>query len=135
MLGTQRRVLDSYAVLALLHEEAGAEEVAELLTSARRSGHTIYINEINVGEVYYIVARYRSLDDADRVLDHLRALPLEFVANAWSDVLDAARIKATHALSYADAFAASTAKRLGAMLVTGDPEFRSVAAEIEIHWL
>lgn len=135
MPGKQRRVLDSYAILALLHDESGAGEVADLLASALRGGQPLCVNEINVGEVYYVVARHRSEDEADRVLDHLRALPLEFVANAWPDVLDAARIKAAHALSYADAFAASTARRLGAVLVTGDPEFRSVADEIEIHWL
>lgn len=100
-----------------------------------RGGKPLHVNEINVGEVYCIVARHRSPNEADRVLDHLRALPLEFVANAWPDVLDAARIKAAHPLSYADAFAASTARRLGAVLITGDPEFRSVADEIEIHWL
>ena len=135
MPGKQRRVLDSYAILALLQDESGAEEVADLLASALRAGQPLYINEINVGEVYCLVARHRSPDDGERVLDHLRALPLEFVANAWPDVLDAARIKAAHALSYADAFAVATARRLGAVLVTGDPEFRSVAEEIEVHWL
>lgn len=135
MPATPRRVLDSYAVLALLHEEAGAGEVADLLTAALESGEPLYINEINVGEIFYVVAKHRSPDEVERVLDHLRALPLEWVPNGWPDVLDAARIKATHPVSYADAFAAATARRLDAVLVTGDPEFRSVADLVEIHWL
>ena len=135
MPGTQNKVLDSYAVLALLNEEAGADEVADLLTAAMERGRPVYINEINVGEVFYVVAKHRSPAEAERVLDHLRALPLEFVSNAWPDVMDAARIKAAHPLSYADAFAAATARRLDAVLVTGDPEFRSLSGSVKIHWL
>ncbi|MHB1194423.1 MAG: PIN domain-containing protein [Longimicrobiales bacterium] len=130
-----RSVLDSFAILALLNDEKGGAEVAELLRSAMGGRRSLHMNEINVGEVFYIVAKHRSPADAERVLDHLRALPLDFVPNAWADVLDAARIKAEHALSYADAFAVSTARRLGASLVTGDPEFRSVECAVEIHWL
>lgn len=113
-----KRVLDSFAILALVNDERGAEEVAELLRSAMESGQALYINEINVGEVYSIVAKHRSPGAAERVLDHLRALPLDFVPNSWSDVLDAARVKAAHPLSYADAFAVSTARRLGVPLTT-----------------
>lgn len=130
-----RSVLDSFAILALLNDERGGAEVAELLHSAMEGRRSLHMNEINVGEVFYIVAKHRSPADAERVLDHLRALPLDFVPNAWGDVLDAARIKAGHSLSYADAFAVSTARRLRAPLVTGDPEFRCVARSVEIHWL
>jgi predicted nucleic acid-binding protein len=38
-------------------------------------------------------------------------------------------------LSLADAFAAATAITMDASLVTGDPEFRSVANLVEIQWL
>jgi predicted nucleic acid-binding protein len=38
-------------------------------------------------------------------------------------------------VSYADAFAAATARRLDAVLVTGDPEFRSLSGSVKIHWL
>jgi predicted nucleic acid-binding protein len=37
-------------------------------------------------------------------------------------VLSAARIKAAHPISYADAFAVATAKAEAARLATGDPE-------------
>jgi len=37
-------------------------------------------------------------------------------------VLEAASIKATHALAYADAFAIATAMAYDASLLTGDPE-------------
>jgi predicted nucleic acid-binding protein len=53
----------------------------------------------------------------------------------FTDVLEAARVKAQFPLSYADAFAISTALRSQAMVVTGDPEFRAVAHLVEILWL
>ena len=47
----------------------------------------------------------------------------------------AARLKAHHKLSLADAFAAGTAMQLGARIVTGDPEFKSISHMVEILWL
>ena len=44
-------------------------------------------------------------------------------------------IKAGHALSYADAFAAALARSLNAVLITGDPEFRSVESLVRVEWL
>lgn len=130
-----RRLLDSYAILALLNDEAGAAAVAEHLRAAIETNALLLVNEVNVGEVYYIVARHRSMADAERVLDHLEALPVEIVGNAFDDVLDAARIKATHALSYADAFAVATALRYDATVVTGDREFATVEGLIAVEWI
>lgn len=131
----RRRLLDSYAILALLNDEDGADAVADHLRAAIETGAPLLINEINVGEVYYIVAKHRSIDDAERVLDHLETLPLEVVGNTYDDVLDAARIKATHPLSYADAFAVATAARFDAVVVTGDREFETVEELVTVEWI
>jgi predicted nucleic acid-binding protein len=128
-------LLDSYAVLALLNDEPGAEAVAEILREAARDGETVLINEINVGEIYYIVAKARSESAAERVLQMLETLPLEFVGNAFVDVMTAARIKARHPISYADAFAVDTALRYGARIVTGDREFESVTELVSVEWI
>ena len=132
---TKRRLLDSWAILAFLNDEDGAAEVAEHLRTAIETEAPLLVNEINVGEVYYIVARHRSIDAAERVLDHLETLPLELVPNAFDDVLDAARIKAVHPLSYADAFVVATAVRFGATVVTGDREFEAVSELVPVEWL
>lgn len=57
------------------------------------------------------------------------------MSNAFDDVLEAARIKALHPLSYADAFAVATAARFGATVVTGDREFEAVEGIVPIEWL
>jgi hypothetical protein len=38
-------------------------------------------------------------------------------------------------LFYADAFATALAKQNRARLMTGDPEFKAVEAEVAVHWL
>jgi uncharacterized protein len=128
-------VLDSYAILTLLNDEPGAAAVADLMRSAIDGEAALFLNEINVGEVYYIVARHRSAAAADRVLDHLETLPLERVSNDYAAVLDAARVKARHRLSYADAFVVATAARLRATVVTGDREFASVEEMVDVRWI
>jgi predicted nucleic acid-binding protein len=133
--GKTRRLLDSYAILAFLNDEEGAEPVARLLQEAAQDGTRLLVNEINVGEVYYIVAKHRSEDAAEQVLLHLDRLPLELVSNDFDAVMEAARMKARFPLSYADAFALATAVRFRARLVTGDPEFEVAEDLVEVEWL
>lgn len=65
----------------------------------------------------------------------LPSLPVTVVENSLEDVIAAARIKAAHALSFADCFAAATAIRESAPLVTGDPELRKLGKALEIDWI
>ncbi len=93
------------------------------------------MNEVNIGEVYYLTAKERSLDKAEEFLHRLETLPIRALSNTFTQVLAAARLKAQVPVSYADAFAVATAIREQARLVTGDPELRSVAHLVEIHWI
>ena len=128
-------VLDSYAMLAYLEKEKGAEKVS-LLLKEHQSGQGSLMNTINAGEVYYILARERSREKADMFIDIIApALNIIFVDNNLQDVIEAARIKAAHPLSFADAFAVATAVKYQATLVTGDPEFRSVGKMVSIIWI
>lgn len=93
------------------------------------------MNEINVGEVYYTIARERSPELAEAFLVHLERLPIKTVSNSFADVLAAARIKAQFSLSYADAFAVATAIREKAVVMTGDPEFQAVQHLVTMEWV
>ncbi len=128
-----KRVFDSFALLAYLKKEARFEKVKNLLSE---KDPQIFINDINVGEVYYIIARERGTDAADffsQII--LPSLPIQRVENSIQEVIEAAKIKAEFAISYADCFAAMTAKKENACLVTGDPDFRKIENLIEIEWL
>jgi len=110
-------VLDSWAVLRYLEDaEPAASAVAELLATVRPA-----MSWINLGEVFYVVARLHGEDEAGAAVRDVR----DAVAARLPDerqVLEAARIKAAHPLAYADAFAAALALTQGAVLWTGDPE-------------
>ncbi len=94
------------------------------------------MNEINIGESYYILARKRGPEKADCLLDIiLPGLPIRSAANDFHDVIAAARIKAQYPLSFADCFTVETARREGAAIPTGDPEFKSVEHLVTIEWL
>ena len=121
--------------MAFLGKESGFETVRALLREAEASGEPALMNEINVGEVYYLTAKERSLGKADEFLHLLETLPIRVLGNTFPQVLEAARLKAKLPISYADAFALATAIREQAVLVTGDPEFRAIGGLVEIEWI
>lgn len=131
-----KRLFDSYALLAYLNEEAGYEMVKDLLNRAQDSGSLILMNEINIGETYYILFRERGPEKSDYFLETiLSSLPIVMVANDFQHVIEAARIKAEYPLSFADCFTVATAYREKASVITGDPEFKKVEHLIEIEWI
>ena len=128
-------VLDSYALLALLRAEPGADQVRELLEHAVGHDAPVHMTEVNYAEVQYITRR-KNGDAAWKVIaDQLTAAPIEFHP-ATRELADlAASFKARFRVSLADAFAAALAKQQEAALVTGDPEFKALEKEIKLVWL
>lgn len=132
---TEIYVLDSYAVLTLLRDEPGSDFVAALFQRAQRDEIAVLMAWVNVGEVAYIVERRWGRGRLIEMLGTLEATAVRFVPAGRELALGAARIKAAHPLAYADAYAAALAIQERAVLVTGDPEFRSLGADPVIHWI
>ena len=128
------RVFDSWAILAYAQDEPAADLVENLLLESSRLQNGL-ISSMNLGEVWYTLARRRSRHLADQQLVTLAEIGLQRIDVDWPMVLQAADFKSRHKISYADAFAAALAKQRDAELVTGDPEFRTIESEISIHWL
>ena len=123
-------------MLSYLNKETGFEKVREALAEAQVSDGSLLMNEINVGETYYILHRQRGVQKAEYFLDTvLVGLPILLVQNDFQDVIDAARIKAEYPLSFADCFAVATARRESAIILTGDPEFKKIDHLAKIEWL
>lgn len=131
----ERFVLDSYALLAHLEDEAGAERVRAVLTAVVRGRARAYLSIINLGEVAYITERERGLVEAQHALNAIEQLPVELLDVTRERVFAAAHIKASHPISYADAFVIAAALELGATILTGDPEYAAVRKLATIEWL
>jgi predicted nucleic acid-binding protein len=129
------QVLDSFALLAYLRDEEGAEFIQGLLEKASRRDTPMLMTEVNYAEVKYIVLRKDGKEAWKEVAASLGSLPVEFVPTTRSLADTAADFKAGHRISLADAFAAALAKEKKAELITGDPEFKALEKEIKINWL
>lgn len=136
MMGN-RYVLDAWSVLALLQsEEPAASRVRELLKLAQNEADAqLSMSIINLGEVFYIIARSKGDLLAQTAVQRLQQLPITILGASPDRVFDAARLKAKHKLSYADAFAAAAAIELTAVLLTGDPELIALDGQIDIEQL
>ena len=128
-------VLDSWAALAYLGDEASAQEVADLITSAHEDRIPMYMSIVNAGEVWYILAREISEAQADSAVTDLTGLGIELIGVDWPLTRMAGTFKARHRMSYADCFAAALAKDRKSDLVTGDKEFKQVEGQVSIRWL
>lgn len=129
----RKRVLDSYALLAYLKKEDKYERIKGLLSS---KDTVLLMNEINLGECFYILARERSIDRAEYfIYTVLPNLPITKISNTFPDIIEAAKIKAKHPLSYADCFAIQTSLKENAPIITGDPEFKKADRLVKIEWL
>jgi ribonuclease VapC len=128
-------VLDSFALLAYLRDESGADKVEDLLRKAAARHEPLHMTEVNYAEVQYIIIRKNGLAGWETTAASLVSLPITFhpVTRELADI--AARFKASHRISLADAFASALAKHRKCELVTGDPEFKPLERELKIAWL
>ena len=130
-----RRVLDSYSLIAYLEGEKGMEKVIEVIQDARDSKADLLLSLVNWGEVYYITLREAGRKRLEEVVQLISALPIQVVSVDLEMTRQAAEFKSCKRMSYADCYAAATAKQYKAELVTGDTEFKQVEKEIKILWI
>jgi len=94
------------------------------------------MNEINIGETFYILARERGMEKAEYFLNVIfPSLPIINVGNTLQEVIAAAKIKATYPISYTDCFAVATAFKEKATIIAGDQEFKIVEKFVNVEWL
>ena len=129
------RVLDTWAMLAYLDGEPAAHAVRQVLRNARRKRGSVLFSIISFGESLYVIEREHGLQQAQRAVGIIDQLPLHVVPADRSLVFEAAHVKARYPISYADSFSVALAERSHGRVMTGDPEFRVVEAEVGIDWL
>lgn len=125
----KRYLLDTSALLTLRDNEAGSEQVAEILYEAQQAKARCFGCFMSLMEVFYRVWKDESEQDGRLAYQQCLSLPMDWIHEHPALLEKAAEIKAGHPLSLADAWIAATALLQGAMLVHKDPEFATLNCE------
>ena len=132
---TKKLLFDSHAILKWTQKEQGYKKVKSFIVACRDKSMTGYINQINLGEVYYKSIRAVGIDRAKNFLENFLRLPINIILPDSELIWKASEIKAEHPISYADCFAAATAIKYNATILTGDPEFKKVEKIVAVEWV
>jgi len=123
-------LLDTSALLTLRDDEPGADRVEQAFTEPERC-YACFLSRM---EMLYRVWKDEGERAGRLAYEQLKALPLNWVEPSEPLLEQAARIKACHALSLADAWIAAAALQVGATLLHKDPEFRAIP-NLPQEWL
>ncbi|CAK6686810.1 PIN domain-containing protein [Synechococcus sp. CBW1107] len=122
-----RFCLDTSALLTLRDDEPGADRVEQALEAPVRC-MACFITRM---EVLYRVWKDEGERAGKLAYEQIQALPIDWLEASEPLLLRAAQIKATHALSVADAWIAAAALRAGATLLHKDPEFEAIEGLVQ----
>jgi len=125
-----RFCLDTSALLTLRDDEPGADRVAQILEAPQRC-RACFITRM---EVLYRIWKDEGERAGRLAYEQVTALPIDWQEATEPLLIAAGQIKATHALSLADAWIAAAALQSGATLLHKDPEFQAIAG-LPQEWL
>jgi predicted nucleic acid-binding protein len=128
-------ILDSWALIAFLEDEPSAVKIEQVLSDAIASYTRLLMTCINLGEVWYSIARAYTENTADAAIQRVLSMGIESIDVDWEISYQAAKFKAKHSIAYADCFAAALAYIEKTSLITGDPEFKQLEDQIFIQWV
>jgi len=131
----KRYVLDSYAMIAYLEDELGADRVAQVLNQLIKGKAKGFMSVVNWGEVYYNTMREQGVSEAEKVTLQLDKFPIQIVDVNKELAYEAAKLKGEFRIAYADCFAVALSVKLTADLVTRDPDFKKLQERISIQWI
>jgi len=133
-----RRVLDTWPVMEWLkNRPETALRFDRFLERVETGEVSLFMSDMTLGEIYYSVGKVWGVARADEMLGFFDSISISILDSSRVRILAAARLKAIHNISYADAFVAGLANELDCPIVTGDPDFAALAAKgvVEIEWL
>jgi ribonuclease VapC len=129
------RIYDSFALLKLFQKEQGHLKIARLLEDDRKSENLPLLQIINFGEAIYITKKDFGEHAKLRVIRSVLQMGFRIISAGDDLVYQAAELKGSYVISYADAFLLATALLENAVIVTGDPEFKNVESLCQIEWV
>lgn len=129
------KILDASALVAYLWKQSGYEKVQDFLTKAACDEKRLLMTTVNWGEVCYLLLRDHGSEDAEKILQVIETLPIDFVEVDMRLAKQAAVYKATKKIPYVDCFVAALAKLQKGEVITGDKEFKAVENEVKVVWI
>ena len=124
-------LIDTSALLTFIEDEPGSDRVEEILKDA-----AILLPWPVLMEIYYITLQEKGRAEADHRYALIRQLRAEILWTIDEPILlTAARLKAEHHVSLADAVVAAFAIRNNAVLIHKDPEFDALAGLLPMEAL
>lgn len=124
-------VLDANALIRLYRDAPGADIIQKLVLQAKEGRAHLSISVVNLTEVYYILNRFLGQDIARKCIENGRRA-IESIPVNEEDAIKTAVVRTRHKLGLADCFAAELAMRIGATLVTADPEFAKLGKRLKV---
>jgi len=113
-------VLDACALIALVKNENGANIVADVYKSASNGSVQLYMNRINLLEVYYGFYRDKGKEYALNIVKQVEASSVLIAEFDREIFLEAGRLKATYKFSLADSIVVAQTIILGGSILTSD---------------
>ncbi len=126
---------DTSALFTLIGAEPGADIVPACIAQAITGGVQLHGSFVSLTEVEYITMQEEGPIIARQRMADLNALPIRWHHSDPELCSGAAKLKAAHRLSFADAFIAATALRFDALLIHKDPEFQSLPPALKQQML
>ncbi|GMV33519.1 MAG: VapC toxin family PIN domain ribonuclease [Chloroflexi bacterium] len=130
-MSSEKYLLDTSALLALIEAESGADRVREIFTRKQ-----VILPWTVLMEVYYISFQERGQQEAETRFAMLRHSSAEVIWEMSEAItLMAAKIKAENRISFADAVISALAIQHNAVLVHKDPEYEQLVGQVEMEAL
>ena len=128
-------VLDACALVALLMKEKGWDIVADIYQQANNGNVLLYMNRINLLEVYYGFYRDRGKEYASNIITSVEessVLINEFDSSIFQE---AGRLKAMYKISLADSIVVAQTIILNGSIITSDHhELRFIEGKENLHF-
>jgi predicted nucleic acid-binding protein len=129
--GSRPWLLDTSALLSFIEDEAGAERVEQALKEP-----TTIVPWPVLLETHCISMQEAGQAEADRRIALIKQLDVEILLGMDEPtLLTAAKVKAEHRVSLADAIIVAFAVRRGAVLMHKDPELDALAGLLPLETL
>ena len=132
-------VLDACALLSFIYNEPGCDVVQKALEQADSGSIKLYMNKLNLLEVFYDIRRSKGMDVAENYYSVVLDSSIYLIDGIADDVFrEAGRLKTQYRMSLADAVALGQASALGASILTSDHhEFDTVEQNegIKFTWI